>query len=102
MLVAGTYGMGKTRLLHFLGRLFSVEAPSDDFTAFLNNIDDVTSVKLLNEVRSNSKPWLVVVPTVGDEVDFYNSMREAAREAESDARAARRARRQVCRSPDSS
>ncbi len=81
VLVAGTYGMGKTRLLHFLGRLFSVEAPSDDFTAFLNNIDDVTSVKLLNEVRSNSKPWLVVVPTVGDEVDFYNSMREAAREA---------------------
>lgn len=78
VLLSGTFGVGKTTLLALLGRLFSISAPSDEFNSTLSLISDVAVVKVFSELRSNARPWLVVVPSLDKGgSDFEVFMRKA-------------------------
>ncbi len=82
VLLSGTFGVGKTSLLALLGRLLSVSAPSEEFSATLSLLNDVSLVKSFSELRASNRSWLVAVPIFNkDGSDFETSVRKALQTA---------------------
>lgn len=82
VLLSGTFGVGKTSLLAILGRLLSINVPSEEFTSTLSLLDDVSLVKKIGELRTGNRPWLVIVPVLNkDGSDFEISVRKALQTA---------------------
>ncbi len=82
VLLSGTFGVGKTSLLALLGRLLSVSAPSEEFSATLSLLNDVSLVKSFSELRASNRSWIVAVPIFNkDGSDFEISVRKALQSA---------------------
>ncbi|MBQ7529914.1 hypothetical protein IJT10_08475 [bacterium] len=80
LLWVGTYGVGKTTLMLLLGRLFSVEVPSDEFNGLLKSINDVSIVKSITQLRSSEHKYLVVAPEFAEDVSFKDAMRDSLKQ----------------------
>ena len=82
ILLSGTFGVGKTSLLALLGRLLSVSAPSEEFSATLSLLNDTSLAKNFSELRSGNRSWLVAASSCNKkDADLATSLRQALQKA---------------------
>ncbi|MBQ7567446.1 hypothetical protein IJT17_01420 [bacterium] len=74
--LAGAGGTGKSSLMFALGRLLTVDYPSDEFTKLSDVVQDVHLVRALAGLRTAGRNWLIAVPDFSSG-DFSYAMRGA-------------------------